>query len=113
MRFSLVLSALAGLALADLGQRDTKGTRGTKVAAGHPAEVEVDPPCCSAVGSQGVLQCDVGAWQERPSQRNGEFDAQDTAAEHTCSHTYNRKGQHRARTRRRGMCEVMSYIPTP
>ncbi|KAG6168161.1 hypothetical protein E4U23_003416 [Claviceps purpurea] len=57
MRFSLVLSALAGLALADLGQRDTKGTGGTKVAAGHPAEVEVDPPCCSAVGSQGVLQC--------------------------------------------------------
>ncbi|KAG6142047.1 hypothetical protein E4U12_003884, partial [Claviceps purpurea] len=35
---------------------------------------------------------DVGAWQERPSQRNGEFDAQDTTAEHTCSHTYNRKG---------------------
>ncbi|KAG5964827.1 hypothetical protein E4U57_004852 [Claviceps arundinis] len=49
MRFSLVVSALAGLALADLSQRDTKGTESTKVAAGHPDKVaDGPPPCCSA-----------------------------------------------------------------
>ncbi|KAG6049270.1 hypothetical protein E4U33_000890, partial [Claviceps sp. LM78 group G4] len=58
MKFSLVLSALAGLALADLIQRDTKGTDGTKVAADHPDPVVVEQaPCCSAIGVQGVLQC--------------------------------------------------------
>ncbi|KAG6035468.1 hypothetical protein E4U19_007556 [Claviceps sp. Clav32 group G5] len=58
MKFSLVLSALAGLALADLIQRDTKGTDGTKVAAGHPDKVVADQaPCCSAIGVQGVLHC--------------------------------------------------------
>ncbi|KAG5939866.1 hypothetical protein E4U59_002845 [Claviceps monticola] len=58
MRFSFVLSALAGLALADLDQRDSKGTDGTKVAAGHPDKVVVEQaPCCSAVRTQGVLQC--------------------------------------------------------
>ncbi|KAG6122567.1 hypothetical protein E4U13_001911 [Claviceps humidiphila] len=58
MRFSLVISALASLALADLSQRDTKGTESTKVAAGHPDKVAGGPPpCCSAVRTQGVLIC--------------------------------------------------------